>query len=256
METNGQKRFLATVRAALGIRSGARRGREIPPKGSDPGEAMKPSRRIKKRDSENERRLLALLIENSGPIHLNVIPVENLASARDAIARLAMEKQPEWGRAKKMAVWKHPLIDALDLPGALAGRGVTVNENRSGPEGRAEIIESYIGVTSADYCLADSAALVMKTRPGRARSVSLAPSIHVAVIRIERLLADLKALYALLNHDPAEKAEGLTNCMTFISGPSKTADIEGVMIHGAHGPREVYLYVITGKGKKVSYSDL
>jgi len=38
---------------------------------------------------------------------------------------------------------------------------------------------------------------------------------------------------------------GLTNCLTLISGPSKTADIELTMVHGAHGPREVYLYVIT-----------
>jgi L-lactate dehydrogenase complex protein LldG len=37
----------------------------------------------------------------------------------------------------------------------------------------------------------------------------------------------------------------LTNCLTLISGPSKTADIELTMVHGAHGPREVYLYVIT-----------
>ncbi len=250
MNDNGQKPFLATVRAALGVRPDARRHWEGLPKGADPVEAMERSRRITKRDPEEGRRLLALLMENSGPINLDVIPVENLASAADAIARLAVEKSPEWGRDKKIAVWKHPLIEALNLPKALEAQGVSVVENRSGPEGRAEIIESFIGVTSADYCLADSATLFMKTRPGCARSVSLVPSIHVAVIRIERIIADLKELYTLLNHDPAEKAEGLTNCMTFISGPSKTADIEGVMIHGAHGPRELYLYVIEGgKGK-------
>jgi L-lactate dehydrogenase complex protein LldG len=40
--------------------------------------------------------------------------------------------------------------------------------------------------------------------------------------------------------------------MTFISGPSKTADIEATMVHGAHGPREVYIYVITGPEWKVT----
>ena len=71
-----------------------------------------------------------------------------------------------------------------------------------------------------------------------------AETIHVAVIELEQIIADLQELYVLLKKDPGEKADGLTNCMTFITGPSKTADIELTMIHGAHGPRELYLYVI------------
>jgi L-lactate dehydrogenase complex protein LldG len=85
----------------------------------------------------------------------------------------------------------------------------------------------------------------MRTRAGQARSVSLVPAIHIAVIELKQIIADLKELYALLKWDPQEKKEGLTNCMTFISGPSKTADIEATMVRGAHGPREVHVYVIT-----------
>jgi L-lactate dehydrogenase complex protein LldG len=51
-----------------------------------------------------------------------------------------------------------------------------------------------------------------------------------------------------LKYDSEYQTEGLTNCMTFVSGPSKTADIEAIMVHGAHGPREVYIYVISGPG--------
>ena len=92
--------------------------------------------------------------------------------------------------------------------------------------------------------MADTASLVMRTRPGQARSASLVPSIHVAVIYLEQIILDLKELYALLQWDPEVKKEGLTNCMTFISGPSKTADVEATMVHGAHGPREVHIFVI------------
>ena len=111
---------------------------------------------------------------------------------------------------------------------------------------RQQVIDAYIGLTSADFCMADTAALVMRTRPGQARSVSLVPSIHIAVIDIDQILANLKELVALLKWEDEYRTEGLTNCMTFISGPSKTADIEATMVHGAHGPREVYIYVITG----------
>ena len=88
----------------------------------------------------------------------------------------------------------------------------------------------------------------MRTRAGQARSVSLVPAIHIAVIELNQIIADLKELYALLKWDPKAKKEGLTNCMTFISGPSKTADIEATMVHGAHGPREVHVFVITTQG--------
>ena len=110
---------------------------------------------------------------------------------------------------------------------------------------RQQVIDAYIGVTSADFCMAETATLVMRTRPGQARTVSLVPAIHIAVIKLNQVITDLKELYALLKWNPQERQQGLTNCLTFISGPSKTADIEATMVHGAHGPREVHIFVIT-----------
>jgi L-lactate dehydrogenase complex protein LldG len=156
-------------------------------------------------------------------------------------------------------MWRHPLIERLNLTEALADQNVPVHVakiDNSEPGGistdnareqlRQNVIDSYIGITSADFCMADTASLVMRTRPGQARSVSLVPSIHIGVIYLDQIIRDLKELYALLSFDPKVSKEGLTNCMTFISGPSKTADVEATMVHGAHGPREVYVYVITG----------
>ena len=59
-------------------------------------------------------------------------------------------------------------------------------------------------------------------------------------------MENLTELYFRLKWDPEEQELGLTNCMTFISGPSKTGDIELVMVDGAHGPRQMIVYVITG----------
>nr|WP_157237948.1 LUD domain-containing protein [Desulfobacter curvatus] len=78
-------------------------------------------------------------------------------------------------------------------------------------------------------------------------SVSLLPSIHVAVIKKEQILSAMKERYALLKYDPDTRGEGLPHHMVIISGLSKTADIAFVMVHGAHGPRALYLYVITGE---------
>jgi L-lactate dehydrogenase complex protein LldG len=148
-----------------------------------------------------------------------------------------------------VVAWDHPLVERLDLPTALSEQNVPlfVSESRAFADEdiRQQVIDAYIGVTAADFCMADTATLVMRTRPGQVRTVSLVPAIHMAVITLDQIIADLKELYALLRWDPHERREGLTNCLTFISGPSKTADIEATMVHGAHGPREVYLFVIT-----------
>ena len=215
---------------------------------------------IENRTPQEEEILLETMIEAAEPINLNVIVLPDVASVSSAIVDLVREKEPEWGDKKSVAAWKHPLMASLNLAEALSEQGVSVYFTDVVEDGGAEddlsaetreklrqqIIDSYIGITSADFCMADTATLVLRTRPGQARSVSLLPLIHVAVITRAQIIADLKELCALLKWDPQHQKEGLTNCMTFISGPSKTADIEATMVHGAHGPREVYIFVITG----------
>ena len=205
--------------------------------------------RLKNRTPAERKKLLATLIEAAGPINLKVIPCENVNSVTAAIVDLVRNKDPEWGHKKSVVAWQHPLIENLNLPASLSQQDVDVFlTDLKEPQGenlRQHVIDSYIGITAADFCMADTATLVMRTRAGQARSVSLVPAIHIAVIELNQIIADLKELYALLKWDPQVKKEGLTNCMTFISGPSKTADIEATMVHGAHGPREVHIFVIT-----------
>jgi L-lactate dehydrogenase complex protein LldG len=249
MSTANQEEFINRIKMALGKPPAESRqkselfGREI---SADTRATLE---RIKNRTAEDRKKLLEILMEAAEPINLKVMPANDVGSVATAISELVREKDPEWGDPKSVAAWQHPLIESLNLPDALSEQGVPVFfSDVNAPEGetlRQRIIDSYIGITSADFCMADSATLVMRTRPGQARTVSLLPSIHIAVIELDRIIADLKELYALLKWDPQESIEGVTNCMTFISGPSKTADIEATMVHGAHGPREVYIFVIT-----------
>ena len=249
MNTANQEEFINRIKAAMGESFAASRpkadlfGAEM----SDENEAT--LERIKNRTPRERKKLLATLIEAAGPINLKVIPCEDTGSVTAAITKLVRERDPEWGDPKSVAAWQHPLIQSLNLPDALSEQGVPVFfadlQTTGKKDLRERIMASNIGITSADFCMADSATLVMRTRPGQARTVSLLPSIHVAVIKFNQIIADLKELYALLKWDAQESKEGLTNCMTFISGPSKTADIEATMVHGAHGPREVHLFVIT-----------
>lgn len=256
MSDNHQDKFISRISSALGHSAPSGSERANPFVSSDEKEYRLLLERIAGRTEQEHRLLLKQLISEGEFLKLNVIPVTDKERAGEKIAGIVLEKSPEWGIEKNVAAWKHPLVEALNLPERLKQQNIPVHyiaPAEDAPSAEAErkrlrqIIESsFIGVTSADYCLSDTATLVMRARAGEARSVSLVPSIHIAVIELEHILADLKELYALLKWDPIEKDEGLTNCMTFISGPSKTADIEATMVHGAHGPRELFLFVITG----------
>ncbi len=245
-----QNPFLNKIRTALG--QPAAQGRTF--HGLFSGAHIDASPLIAKilnRSTKDRKRLLDRLIREGSPLNLKVVPVPAAEDAAQAIAELARDRAPEWSDARSLVAWRHPLIDSLNLPDRLKEQGIPVYVPDLAPDDpglfRLQAQTALIGVTSADYCIAESASLVLKTRPGQPRMVSLLPSVHVAVITEDQLIESLKECYALVERGLDAEKDGMTCCMTLISGPSKTADIEAVMVHGAHGPREMIIYVIAGK---------
>lgn len=96
-----------------------------------------------------------------------------------------------------------------------------------------------VGVTSADYCLADTGTLVMLSSREEARLISLLPPIHIAVVERERILSGLDELLTVLPQ-PAEQSSS----MVLITGPSRTADIEQILVRGVHGPGEIHAVIL------------
>jgi L-lactate utilization protein LutC len=95
------------------------------------------------------------------------------------------------------------------------------------------------GITSADYALADTGTLVMLASPHEARLISLLPPAHLAVVPHERILTGLDELFSILP-DPARQ----TSSMVLITGPSRTADIEQILVRGVHGPGQITVIVV------------
>jgi len=117
--------------------------------------------------------------------------------------------------------------------GIAALRGV-----RSGIRDRQELRDACasadVGITSADYALADTGTLVLLSRPGEPRLISLLPPAHIAVLPCSRLLSGLDELFSILP-DPAAAASS----MVLVTGPSRTADIEQILVRGVHGPGKI-----------------
>lgn len=253
MSHDHQQKFLETIRQALTDVIPRQNKNILNPE--KPGDCQQRLDAMVDKSPEQLLELLELLKQRAESIKLDLVLVNRVDEARESIVGLIKDRSPEYGTKKKVAAWRHPLIDSLDLSPVLANLEIPLvlppetlmPFEEDWKKLRQQAIESFVGITSADFCVADTATLTMKSRPGQPRSVSLMPVIHVAVIRLEQLVENLTELYFRLHWEPQNQKYSSTNCLTFISGPSKTGDIELVMVHGAHGPREVHLVVITGE---------
>ena len=119
---------------------------------------------------------------------------------------------------------------------ALAGVETGITDRQQLQERCAAV---QVGITSADYALADTGSLVILSTAHEARLISLLPPEHIAVVPVERLLAGLDELFAVLPN-PAEQ----TSSMVLITGPSRTADIEQILVRGAQGPGQVLAILV------------
>jgi L-lactate dehydrogenase complex protein LldG len=92
---------------------------------------------------------------------------------------------------------------------------------------RERIDDYQFGFTAAVGAIAETGTLIVSDATTSRRLGALAPWVHVAAVRREHLLPDLPAALAALPVDPN---------VVWITGPSKTADVEGILIEGVHGP--------------------
>jgi L-lactate dehydrogenase complex protein LldG len=104
---------------------------------------------------------------------------------------------------------------------------------------RALCAASSLGITGADYALADTGSLVLLSSAGEARMISLLPPVHVAVVARDRILTNLDELLRLVPNP-----DRLTSSMLLITGPSRTADIEQILILRVHGPGNLHVLIL------------
>ena len=124
----------------------------------------------------------------------------------------------------------------------LAECGLTARTGfHDGAELKAACAEIPVGITSAQYALAATGTLVMLSSDEEQRLVSLLPPAHIAVIPASRILVNLDELFMRVPL-PAD----VTSALVFVTGPSRTADIEQILVRGVHGPGEVHVVIVEG----------
>jgi len=162
------------------------------------------------------------------------------------VPRVILEIAREEG-ATAVVTWD-PAALGVDLRPGLVAEGLAVTVAASDPADEAarrrhreESARAQIGVTGADLVLAETGTVILLSGRGRPRSTSLLPDTHVAVFDRSRLvesLAQVGILLEALHVDPARSMSGAM--INFITGPSRTADIELTLTRGVHGPKHVH----------------
>jgi L-lactate utilization protein LutC len=105
-----------------------------------------------------------------------------------------------------------------------------------------DLFELDVGITKAQAAIAETGTLVLDSSLERNRLVSLIPPAHIAILDASRIYATLSETLAALQTNGE-----LSPAITFITGPSRTADIELTLTIGVHGPQELYVIVNEGQ---------
>ena len=110
---------------------------------------------------------------------------------------------------------------------------------------RRAFLEAGMGITGANAAIAETGSIMLVTNEGNAELVATLPPVHVAVLGVEKILPSLDDAVAMLRLLPRSgTAQKLTVRVSFITGPTRTSDIELTPVRGAHGPKAMYIILL------------
>ncbi|HTT76387.1 MAG TPA: lactate utilization protein [Candidatus Binataceae bacterium] len=159
--------------------------------------------------------------------------------ARDHAVSLA--KQIE---ATRVAIGAGVVLDEGPVARALEHAGFAVTNYRHAAPGDAAIIadqmaQCNLGIVEADYAIASTGTFAVTGAPGRPLSLSLLPPVNLILVHASRLVPDLAAAIAALGPEAL-----INHRIALITGPSRTADIEKMIVVGVHGPKQLYAMLV------------
>lgn len=188
----------------------------------------------------SQENYIELFMENLSALTAKAVRVKNSDELPSALKEIILAEQ-----AKTAIMWKDERLNSLALNQTLVNEGVKTKEWN--PElGKKELIDfaeqADLGFTFAEMGLAETGSVLLYNKGELGRSVSLLPKVFVSFLRsadIEpRITSALKQI-----HEKHEK-EGLPSLINFITGPSRSADIEMSLSIGVHGPGKVYIILL------------
>jgi L-lactate dehydrogenase complex protein LldG len=168
---------------------------------------------------------LALFQKNAAELKTDFQLLNSVDEARRALLRLS--ESENWKRA---ACHSGGLTDAicspLNIPLLRTDKPYDVHELET----------CDVGISECDALVAQTGSVLVTNRGAGGRALSVLPPHHIVLARREQLTADLPAAFELLQQ---KYAANYPSMISFITGPSRTGDIERILVLGAHGPKKL-----------------
>jgi L-lactate dehydrogenase complex protein LldG len=139
-------------------------------------------------------------------------------------------------QCRQIGICVSPLLDRLGIEAAI--RGADLSLHRWDETMLDAAYDLDCGITDVYAAVAETGSLVIRPSADHGRSLSLVPAIHIAIVESGQIVADLIDLMEKI------AADARTPNITLITGPSKTADIEGALVTGVHGPGLVQIFLL------------
>ena len=224
---NARDDFLASVRRAVAAGNRAGRVPPLPERGAVGYQGAGP---------DPVARFCAEFAAAGGQPHVVADGAAAVATVREIVASCG---------ARRVLLGRGAVVDAFFLGAALGADGVEVVavDGPAAEDRRGEFFTADLGVSGVDHLVAETGSLALFSRSGQPRSLSLLPPVHVAVAARHQILPDLFDLFAARRR---AEGQGLSACLSLITGPSKTGDIELRLVTGVHGPGEVHVVLVDG----------
>jgi L-lactate dehydrogenase complex protein LldG len=133
---------------------------------------------------------------------------------------------------ERAVLWDTPGLKDRKIGELLQTMGVSLSSPYASKSDMAMV---DLGITEVDYAIAETGTLCLLSSKLKPRAVSLLPRVHLAILSKEALRPSLVDVFKEAHQQPY---------MVFITGPSRTADIELIVTLGVHGPKKLYVWVI------------
>jgi L-lactate utilization protein LutC len=157
------------------------------------------------------------------------------AEVMEALNGIISSLQDSPLRGRRIALSNSPLLERLMARIEVGIERVTVDP------AVAELFGYDVGISTAQRAIAETGTLMLDSESERHRLVSLVPPVHIAIVDAANICLTLGEVLAA-----AGQGGELSPTITFITGPSRTADIELTLAIGVHGPQELYVIISEG----------